>query len=106
MGIFNPRAFCPACGAKIHTHEAGLGRRTGTRCPECGVALTGKVRWHDNMGELARPVLARERAEASPPPAAPAVQGDPVAERRNVRLYGLGIAFILLAVLADQIGIL
>jgi ribosomal protein L7/L12 len=41
MGFWNPRANCPSCGAKIHTQSSG--RRTGTECPECHAALTGKV---------------------------------------------------------------
>lgn len=39
MGFWNPRAICPNCGAKIHTQS----HRTGTECPECHVALTGKM---------------------------------------------------------------
>lgn len=53
MGLRNLRAICPNCGAKIHTQPKGLGHftwanswflvQTGTECPQCHVALTGKV---------------------------------------------------------------
>lgn len=53
MGLRNLRAICPNCGAKIHTQPKGLGRftwanswllvQTGTECPYCHIALTGKV---------------------------------------------------------------
>src|SRR5262245_20776901 len=55
MGIWNPRAFCPNCGAKIHTHDSSLipgTRRTGTQCPNCGVKLSGRVGWLDNKAVL------------------------------------------------------
>jgi hypothetical protein len=57
VGFVNPRAICPNCGAKIHTQggvvgtATGLGHRTGTVCPQCGVALSGKVGW-DNKAKL------------------------------------------------------
>lgn len=47
------RAICPNCKAKIQTQPRGLGHvmlgangvftQTGKVCPQCGVALTGKV---------------------------------------------------------------
>mgnify|MGYP003577476606 CR=1 FL=1 len=53
MGVRNLRAICPNCGAKIHTQPKGLGHitwanswvfaQTGHECPQCGVALTGKI---------------------------------------------------------------
>jgi DNA-directed RNA polymerase subunit RPC12/RpoP len=53
MGLRNLRAICPNCGAKIHTQPKGLGHftwanswfsvQTGTECPYCHIALTGKV---------------------------------------------------------------
>ena len=53
MGLRNLRAICPKCGAKIHTQPKGLGHftwannwisvQTGTECPHCHIALTGKV---------------------------------------------------------------
>jgi hypothetical protein len=55
MGFMNPRAICPNCGGKIHTQPNAWGAlffsgvrptfavRTGSTCPFCGVALTGKV---------------------------------------------------------------
>lgn len=53
MGLTNLRAICPNCGSKIHTQGRGLGRftlgtsgalaTTGTECPSCGAALSGKV---------------------------------------------------------------
>lgn len=60
MGFWNPRAICPSCGAKIHTHDpTGLliVKRTGTKCPNCGVALTGKIGL-DNKAKLAPPSTA------------------------------------------------
>lgn len=63
MGLRNLRAICPRCGAKIHTQPKGLGKitwanswflvETGKQCPECGVALSGKVKM-DNKAELAK----------------------------------------------------
>lgn len=64
MGIRNLRAICPNCGAKIHTQPKGLGHvslwmnsgplvKTGTQCPMCGVALTGRVMLAGNVAELA-----------------------------------------------------
>lgn len=68
MGLRNLRAICPNCGAKIHTQPKGLGHitwanswvlaQTGTECPYCHVALTGKV-------------TAAGRAELAPPPVQP-----------------------------------
>jgi hypothetical protein len=67
MGFRNPRAFCPNCGAKIHTHREYKGRlirgwagpdgfqATGKECPECGVALTGSIGAWSNKAELAEP---------------------------------------------------
>ncbi len=54
---------CPNCGAKIHTQPRGLGHmslwmnsgvlsQTGKRCPNCGVALTGKVTVSGNRAIL------------------------------------------------------
>src|SRR4051794_36905720 len=45
MGFVNPRAFCPNCGAKIHTHTHGALQitYTGRQCPYCHIPLTGKV---------------------------------------------------------------
>jgi hypothetical protein len=62
VGVRNPRAFCPNCGAKIHTHRsytlAALTfrerwQRTGVECPQCHVPLTGKVTTFGNRAELA-----------------------------------------------------
>lgn len=54
MGLVNPRAICPSCGAKIHTQQViwmpGT-KRTGSVCPQCGVGLSGKVGW-DNKAIL------------------------------------------------------
>jgi ribosomal protein S27AE len=67
MGLRNLRAICPNCGAKIHTQPKGLGKitwmnsgplsETGKECPECGVALTGKVKM-DGKAELAEKRLS------------------------------------------------
>ena len=60
MGLWNPRAFCPNCGAKIHTHDSSLipgTRRTGTECPNCGAKLSGKV----GLGDKA--VLAGQKSD-------------------------------------------
>jgi predicted amidophosphoribosyltransferase len=58
MGFFNPRTFCPNCGAKIHTNN----RRTGKVCPQCGVALTGKVKL-GNKAELAPVPTGRQKEQ-------------------------------------------
>ena len=53
MGFWSPRAFCPACGAKIHTHGAlGESVSTGKVCPSCGVALPGRINFR-KQAELA-----------------------------------------------------
>lgn len=83
MGIRNLRAICPNCGAKIHTQPKGLGHvslwmnsgplvKTGTQCPMCGVALTGKV-------------LLGNQAELAPQPPAPSVTRPEVPDETRVR---------------------
>ena len=44
MGLWNPKAFCPKCGAEIETRREGLRTRTERTCSNCGSALTGKTK--------------------------------------------------------------
>lgn len=59
MGFWNPRAICPNCGAKIHTQGqivfGPLTAETGKTCPNCGVALTGRVGVFSNKAKRAVP---------------------------------------------------
>lgn len=81
MGFWNPRAICPNCGAKIHTQPADdltqiLGaRRTGTKCPQCGVELTGRVTL-DNKATLALQVAPGESGEPATSTASGSSGGD------------------------------
>ena len=98
MGLWNPRAFCPNCGGKIHTQSRGAQSWTGTSCPLCGVALTGRVR--GNRAELGTPgaqPLAGPGAAQPPASLVQAVGG--------LILIGLVIAGIAAAIQHPEIGV-
>jgi|GEM_PF-6390994 len=94
MGVRNMRAICPSCGGKIHTQPKGLGHvtignsralaQTGTECPNCGVALSGKV-GIDNRAILAadadKGFIQRAKEEAGLVDAAPDQMDDELARR-------------------------
>lgn len=100
MGLVNNRAFCPACGGKIHTRARGVGGvlpfrsgmlvQTGTRCQHCGEALTGKV----GVNNVAISVAAaeekqrarQERAEQrrQPPSPLPEPTAEDITRQRDV----------------------
>jgi hypothetical protein len=66
MGVLNPRAICPNCGAKIHTQQSIWpgSKRTGTECPHCGVKLSGRVGALDNKAVLAGQQSGAEQVTA------------------------------------------
>ncbi len=66
MGIINPRAICPNCGSKIHTQGGLFAFRhsTGTKCPNCGVALTGRTDFFNNA-QLSTRRLASDTVRCS-----------------------------------------
>ncbi|MEV4670960.1 hypothetical protein AB0K34_04835 [Actinomadura sp. NPDC049382] len=96
----NNRAFCPACGGKIHTRargaagvlpfRSGMLVQTGTRCQHCGEALTGKVGM-DNVAisvaaaeakQQARQQRAEERRR--PPAPLPEPTAEDIARQRDL----------------------
>ena len=77
MGVRNMRAICPSCGSKIHTQPKGLGNltignsgalaQTGSECPNCGVALSGKVGIDNRAilaGDAEKSFMQRAKEEA------------------------------------------
>ena len=72
MGFLNPRAICPSCGGKIHAQSTMWNApRTGTVCPHCGTALTGKVGFDNKAkpGPQAPPQQAPPAPQQAPPDA-------------------------------------
>lgn len=77
MGFRHPRAFCPACGGKVHQKY----RRTAPECPHCGAKFTRKLDWSNKA--VLQPVPESEPKPSWPPPRRPqpAPKPEPTVDR-------------------------